>query len=115
MDPETFGSISSGLYMLGGFFDFVVFVALMVVSLTSVRKVEPTLGYAVAGIAAARFLSICCSRVVSSAFDPMPFNDMNGAVPITLTLLGLVNPFLTLSLWAAVIYVVVKLAGRIAP
>lgn len=115
MDPETFGSINSGLYMLSGFFDFVVFVALMVVALTTVRKVEPGLGYAVAGIASARFLSICCTRSLSSAFDPIPFNDMNGAVPMALTLMGLINPLLTVSLWASLIFVVVKLAGRVAP
>lgn len=115
MDPETFGSINSGIYMLGGFFDFVVFVALMVIALTNLRKVEPNLGYAIAGVASARFLSICCSRTVSGVFDPLPFNDMNGAVPITLTLLGLINPVLTLSLWGLVLFAIVKLAGRITP
>ncbi len=115
MDPETFGSINEGLYVLGGFFDFVVFVAVMVIALTSVRKLEPGLGYGIAGVASARFLSICCSRSIGAAFDPIPFNDMNGVVPLTLTLLSLVSPILTLSLWSLVLFTIVKLAGRVAP
>jgi hypothetical protein len=113
MDPELFSTLNNGAYMLGGFFDFVAFVALVIVALTQVRAVEPALGYGIAAIAGTRFLCLCGSRSLDAAFEEIPFNDMNGAVPMALTLISFVIPLLTLSLWASVIFALVRLRSRV--
>lgn len=115
MEPETFGSIVNVAQLMGGFFDFVVACTLIGLSLTIVRKADPQMGYAIAGIAGLRFATVCCSRVVSAAFDPIPWNDMNGAVPMGLALFSFVIPFITLALWLAVAFALVRLARRVAP
>jgi hypothetical protein len=49
MDIDTANMIFSGIRLVGGFFDFLVFVALLVVALMYVRKVDGTLGYILTG------------------------------------------------------------------
>ena len=115
MEPETYSSILEVTYLLGGFFDFVVAVTLITVGVTLVRKVDPQMGYAIAGVAGLRAATVCCSRVLGAAFDPIPFNDMNGVVPMGLALFSLVIPLITLTLWLTVAFTLVRLVRRVAP
>ena len=113
MDPEIFSTLNNGAYLMGGFFDFVLFVAVIIIALTQVRAVEPALGYGIAALAASRFLCLCGSRSFNAAFDPIPFNDMNGVVPMAMTLMSFVIPFLTVALWGTVLFAIVRLRGRV--
>lgn len=115
MDPETFSFIDQAIYMFSGFIDFVLMISVIVVALRFVRPIEPGVGYAIAAFQALRFLNLCTSRSVSAAFDPIPFNDMNGAIPILLMFFSLVGPFLTIGLWASVLFALVRIAGRARP
>lgn len=114
MDPELFSTLTHVSYLLGGFFDFVVLVAVIIVALTQIRPAERGLGYAIAALAGSRFLCICGSRSLGASFDPIPFNDMNGVIPIALVLIDFVIPFLTIALWGALLFAVVKIRRRAA-
>jgi hypothetical protein len=115
MEPETYASIVNVAQLLGGFFDFVVAAVLIGLGVTLVRKADAAMGYAIAGIAGLRFLTVCCSRVVSASFDPIPWNDMNGAVPMGLALFSFLNPAITFALWLTVAFTLVRLVRRITP
>jgi hypothetical protein len=49
MDIDTTNMTFSGIRLVGGFFDFLTFVALLVVALIYVRKVDGALGYILTG------------------------------------------------------------------
>lgn len=113
MDPEIFSTLTNVAYLLGGFFDFAIFLALMIIALGRIRPVEPGLGYAIAGLAATRFLCVCGSRSFSSVFEQTAF-DGSAAIPAALVLFSFVTPLLTLALWGAVLFALVRLAGRVS-
>jgi hypothetical protein len=112
MTPEVFSSLSSVIALLGGFLDFVIFVGTMFLALTSIRRIYPGLGMGIAGLAVSRFLCFLLSRTLAAVFKPIPFNDMDGVVPIVLILLQVVSTFLTASLWAALLFALYRMAAR---
>lgn len=107
MDIDTANMIFSGIRLVGGFFDFLVFVALLVVALMYVRKVDGTLGYILTGAATLNFLTTCCGNVVSSLSEQIGEAAM--MVGAAVSGLGL---FIELALWGSILYVLFALASK---
>ncbi len=107
MDYETLDTVYTGIRLLGGFFDFLTFVGLMVVALMFVRKADGTLGYVLAGAATVRFLSTCCTNVVSGLSAQI--GEMAGMMSAGLSAIGL---FIELGLWGTVLFVLYSLAQK---
>lgn len=107
MDMETSNMIFQVIRLVGGFFDFLVFVGILVVALMYVRKVDGTLGYILAGAASARFLMTCCSNIVSGLSAQI--GEASLLIGAGLSGIGL---FIELGLWGAVLYVLYALAAK---
>ncbi|MBX7195349.1 MAG: hypothetical protein K1X94_25055 [Sandaracinaceae bacterium] len=102
--------IFSGIRLLGGFFDFLVFVGLMVVALMYVKKADATLGYILAGAASISFLATCCTNVASGV------NEQLGDAGLYVSMgLSVLNTFLDLAVWGTLLYVLYTLAGKAPP
>lgn len=112
MEPETFASIMQVAQLVGGFFDFLAFVALIVIALWKVRPAEPGLGYGIAAVAFTRFFCLCGSRSFAAMFDPIPFHDMDGVIPMVLALFAFLSPLITVTLWGVTIFALFRLADR---
>ena len=105
MDTEILYTIAT---YVSGFFDFLVFVGVLVLALTVVRKADATCGYVLAAGMGVNFLASCCSRGVYSAQSSMgEAGVMVGAG------IAIVRPFFELVLWGAVIFVLVQLSKKI--
>lgn len=107
MDIETVNMIYSGIRLVGGFFDFLAFVGLMVVALMFVRKADGTLGYVLAGAASVRFLSTCCTNVVGGMSA-----QLGEAATIVSPLLSAIGIFIELGMWGTVLFVLYSLASK---
>ena len=107
MDPDTISMIYSVIRLVGGFFDFIVFVALMVVALMYVRKADGTLGYVLAGAATVRFLVTCCGNASSGLNEQLGEAAM--MVGVATSSIGL---FIDLAMWGAVLFVLYSLASK---
>jgi hypothetical protein len=107
MDFETVNMIYSGIRLVGGFFDFLTFVGLMVVALMFVRKADGTLGYVLAGAATVRFLSTCCTNVVSGLGAQI--GEASTMIGAALSGIGI---FIELAVWGTVLYVLYALASK---
>lgn len=107
MDAETVNMIYSGIRLVGGFFDFLVFVALMVVALMYVRKADGTLGYVLAGAATVRFLTTCCGNVATGLNEQLGEAAM--MVGVAMSTIGL---FIELAVWGTVLFVLYSLASK---
>lgn len=112
MEPPLFETLNNIAYMMGGFFDFVVFVGVLVVAIRWVRPLDQGLGTGIVFLAVARFLFIVGSRVVAAVFNPIPFHDMNGLIPIVVTFFDFAIQFLDLALWGVVLLALSRLASR---
>lgn len=107
MDPDVIEMGFTGIRLLGGFFDFLVFVALMVVALMYVRKADGTLGYVLAGAATFQFLATCCMNVSGSFMGEM--GEMAGMISLVLSL---VDQFIDLAVWGCLLFVLYSLAQK---
>ncbi|MBN8615288.1 MAG: hypothetical protein J0L92_32130 [Deltaproteobacteria bacterium] len=107
MDPDLVEMLFTGIRLVGGFFDFLVFVGLMIVALMYVRKADGTLGYVLAGAASVQFLATCCTNVSSSFMG-----EMGEAASMVSVALSTVNLFIDLGVWVTLLYVLYALAGK---
>jgi hypothetical protein len=107
MDIETVNTIYSVIRLVGGFFDFLTFVGLMVVALMFVRKADGTLGYVLAGAASVRFLATCCTNVVGGLGE-----QLGEAAMMVNPLLSAIGIFIELGMWGTVLFVLYSLAGK---
>ncbi|MFN7699455.1 MAG: hypothetical protein ACK6CU_01370 [Deltaproteobacteria bacterium] len=105
MDTDALSLVFSGVRLVGGLFDFLVFAGLLGVALVAIRKVDATLAYVLTAAAGVRYLTICCSNVSLSA----PLGDAGAFVEAAFSVVTL---FLELGLWAAVLYALHALARR---
>jgi len=113
MSPSVFATLSQVSSLMSGFFDFGLFVFLLVVAIRSVRPIDRILGTAIVVLAVARFVSITGSRSLAAAFRPIPFNDMNGVIPLVLSFFAFAITILNLLLWGSVILALSRLARRV--
>lgn len=114
MPLPLFATLSNVAYLMGGLFDFVLSVLVLIVALRSVRRFDAGLGMAIAAVAAARFFLTVASRSLAAVFNPIPFNDMNGIIPMVLTLFRFAIPLLELALWGMVLLALSRFASRLA-
>ena len=112
MEPETYGSILQVAGLFAGFVDFLSFVALIVIALWKIRPTEPGLAYGITAVAFTRFFCLCGSRSFAAAFDPIPFHDMDGAIPMALGAFACLAPVVTLALWGVTLAALFRLADR---
>lgn len=110
MDFGTISMLYSAIRLVGGFFDFVVFIGLMVVALAFVKKADATLGYVLAAAASVRFLLSCCLNVSTGLSEQM--GEVAGVVGIVLSSISL---FVDLGMWGTVLFVLYSLAAKLAP
>ena len=114
MTPPLFATLSNVAHLMWGLFDFVLSVLVLIVALRAVRPLDRGLGMGIAVVAAARFVLTVGSRTLAAVFDPIPFNDMNGIIPIVLTLFHFALPVLELALWGMVLLALSRFARRLA-
>ncbi len=107
MDPDLVETLFTGIRLLGGFFDFLIFVGLMVVALMFVRKADGTLGYVLAGAATFQFLATCCTNV-SGGF----LGELGEAAPMVSVALSTINIFVDLAVGCTILFVLYSLAGK---
>lgn len=107
MDPDLVQTIFSGIRLIGGFFDFLVFVGLMVVALMFVRKADGTLGYVLAGAATFQFLATCCTNVASSFMTEL--GDAAAMVSVAQSVIILL---VDLVVSCVILFVLYSLAGK---
>lgn len=107
MDMDTTNMIFQVIRLVGGFFDFLVFVGILVVALMYVRKVDGTLGYILAGAASLRFLTTCCGNVVHGLSE-----QLGEAAALAGAGISGIGLFIELGLWGAVLYVLYALAAK---
>ncbi len=107
MDPDTITMIYNVIRLVGGFFDFITFIGLLVVALMFVRKADGTLGYVMAGVVSVRFLNTCCGNVTTGLHEQL--GDAALYAGMATASIGL---FLDLALWGAVLFVLYTLATK---
>jgi len=107
MDADTINLIYTVIRLVGGFFDFITFVAVMVVALMYVRKADGTLGYVLAGATSVRFLFTCCSNASSGLQEQL------GETAVLIgAALSSIMLFVDLAMWGAVLFVLYSLASK---
>jgi hypothetical protein len=107
MDPDVIEMAYTGIRLVGGFFDFLVFVGLMIVALMFVRKADGTLGYVLAGAATFQFLTTCCLNVSSSFVA-----QLGDAAQMVSLALSSLNLFVDLGVSGTILFVLYSLAGK---
>lgn len=110
MNPDLVSTLFQVIRLVGGFFDFLVFVGLVSVALMFVRKVDGTLGYVLAAAAGARFLATCCTNV-AAGLQP----QLGEPALYAQAALSGVGLFLELGLWGVVLFVLHQLSKRLSP
>lgn len=111
MSRVEIGELFQLIRIVAGFFDFVVFIALLVVALAIVRKRDARLGYLVGGAAALRFLTTCCANVGQALELGDAFGDAGWYATVALQL---VSAVIELGVWVVVLYALTQLS-RAAP